>query len=388
LAKLRKSASKNRIVTLEIMPERKRILVAPLNWGLGHATRCIPIIKALQEYGFEAVLASDGIALRLLKKEFPELKAFELPSYKIKYAEKGQHFKLKMIWDSPKVLKAMTKEKKATKQIVKNHNIDAIISDNRLGVYCKKVPCVFITHQLNVLSGNTTWFSSKMHRRVIKKFEACWVPDVSGKPNLTGKLGHLKKTKLNIVYLGPLSRFQKREVPKKYDLMVLLSGPEPQRGMLAQKLLEELKMFKGDVLFVQGKIEERQQVERMNFENASVFIYNFMQSQELEHAINCSEIVLCRSGYTTIMDLAKLEKKAFFIPTPGQYEQEYLAKRLDIKKIVPFSAQETFRIKDLDKIKDYTGLTNFERNLDYSALFSALSKVKENSEPTSTSLST
>ena len=129
--------------------------------------------------------------------------------------------------------------------------------------------------------------------------------------------------------------------------------------MLAQILMEELKMFKGDVLFVQGKIEERQEVERMNFENASVFIYNFMQSQELEQAINCREIVLFRSGYTTIMDLAKLEKKAFFIPTPGQYEQEYLAKRLDKKKIVPFSTQETFRIKDLDKIKDYSGLTNF-----------------------------
>jgi uncharacterized protein (TIGR00661 family) len=369
------------------MSERKRILVAPLNWGLGHATRCIPIIKALQEYGFEPVLASDGIALSLLRKEFPELESFELPSYKIKYAEKGQHFKLKMIWDSPKVLKAMANEKKAIKRIIKDHNIDAVISDNRLGVYYKKVPCVFITHQLNVLSGNTTWFSSKMHQRVIKKFDACWVPDVSGKPNLTGKLGHLKKSKPNILYLGPLSRFKKRKVAKKYDLMVLLSGPEPQRGMLAQILMEELKMFKGDVLFVQGKIEERKQVERMNFENASVFIYNFMQSQELEHAINCSEIVLCRSGYTTIMDLAKLEKKAFFIPTPGQYEQEYLAKRLDKKKIVPFSTQEMFRIKDLGKIRDYSGLTNFERNLDYSVLFSALSRVKENSEPTSTSLS-
>lgn len=388
MAKLKKSTSKNGIVSLSIMPKRNRILVAPLNWGLGHATRCIPIIKALMEYGCEPVLASDGVALSLLQKEFPNLKTLELPSYKIKYAEKGQHFKLKMIWDSPKVLKAMAKEKKEVKRIVKEHQIDGIISDNRLGVYSKKVPCIFITHQLNVLSGNTTWFSSKMHQGIIKKFDACWVPDTAGKPNLTGKLGHLKKTKLNIKYLGPLSRFQKREVPITFDLLVLLSGPEPQRGMLAEQLLEELKEFSGKVLFVKGKIEETQRVDTLNYKNSVVIVYNFMQSQELEEAINCSKIVLCRSGYTTVMDLAKLEKKAFFIPTPGQYEQEYLAERLDKKNIVPFSRQEDFQLKDLEKVRRYSGLTNFETTLDYTPLFSALSKVKENSEPTSTSLST
>ena len=388
MAKLRKSTSKNRIVSLRIMPRQKRILVAPLNWGLGHATRCIPIIKALIEYDFEPVLASDGVALALLQKEFPKLEILKLPSYKIKYAERGKNFKLKMIWDSPKVLKAIAKEKKAIKRIVKNQNIDAIISDNRLGVYYKKVPCVFITHQLNVLSGNTTWFSSRIHQKIIKKFDACWVPDVGGKPNLTGKLGHLKKSKLNIEYLGPLSRFEKEVLPKKFDLLVLLSGPQPQRGMLAEKLLEELKEFSGNVLFVKGKIEERQMVTPLLYPKASVTVYNFMQSRELQEAINSSKMVLCRSGYTTVMDLAKLEKKAFFIPTPGQYEQEYLAKRLDKKQIVPFSKQEDFRIKDLERVSDYSGLTNFETTLDYAQLFSVLSKVKENSEPTSTSLST
>lgn len=373
---------------MEIMPEPSRILVAPLNWGLGHATRCIPIIRALLNCGFQPVLASDGVALALLQKEFPELEAYKLPSYKIKYAQKAQHFKLKMIWDSPKVLKAMAKEKKEVKRIVKKHHIDGIISDNRLGAYHKKVPCVFITHQLNVLSGNTTWFSSKMHQGIIKKFDACWVPDVGGKPNLTGKLGHLKKSKLNITYLGPLSRFEKEEFPKKFDLLVLLSGPQPQRGMLSKKLLEELKRFSGNVLFVKGKIEGKQKVTPLLYEKASVTVYNFMQSQELEEAINSSKMVLCRSGYTTVMDLAKLEKKAFFIPTPGQYEQEYLAERLDKKNIVPCAKQENFRLLDLERVHSYSGLKSFETRIDYAQLFSVLSKVKENSEPTSTSLST
>ena len=370
------------------MQNGKRILVAPLNWGLGHATRCIPIIQALLRHGYEVYLASDGVALSLLQKEFPELPAFELSSYKIKYAEKGQHFKLKMLWDSPKVLKAMAKEKKQIKKLVKTHHIDAIISDNRLGVYHKKIPCVFITHQLNVLSGNTTWFSSKMHQEIIKKFKECWVPDVKGKPNLTGKLGHLKKSKLNIKYLGPLSRFEKREVAPIYDLMILLSGPEPQRTLLEEKLLKELEQYHGKVLFVKGKIEGAQQRESLKLPHAAVEVVNFMQSKELEEAITTSSLVLSRSGYTTVMDLAKLEKKAFFIPTPGQYEQEYLAKRMEKQELVPYATQDHFEIADLERVNAFKGLTQFDTEIDYASLFSAFSNVNENSEPTSSSLST
>lgn len=380
------------------MNSSKRILIAPLNWGLGHATRCIPIIHELLRYGHQPYIASDGVALSLLKKEFPDIPAFELPSYKISYAEKAKNFKIKMIWDSPKVLKAMAKEKKAVKQLVKEHHLDGIISDNRLGAYYKKVPCVFITHQLNVLSGNTTWMSSKAHQKIIKKFDACWVPDVKDKPNLTGKLGHLKKSKLNIVYLGPLSRFEKRELAFTYNLMVLLSGPEPQRTMLEEKLLTELQEFEGNILFVKGKIEDEQVVEEIKTPKGKIQHYNFMKSSELEHAINQSDKVLCRSGYTTVMDLAKLEKKAFFIPTPGQYEQEYLAKRMQKQGLVPFSKQEDFTLNDLSRIEDFAGLAQFESTVDYSSLFEifsttgtevlAFSKVKENSEPTSTSLST
>ena len=370
------------------MQDRKRILVAPLNWGLGHATRCIPIVQALLQQDYEVYLASDGVALSLLQKEFPKLPAFELSSYKIKYAEKGKNFKLKMLWDSPKVLKAMAKEKKQVKKLVKAHQIGAIISDNRLGVYHKKIPCVFITHQLNVLSGNTTWFSSKMHQEIIKKFKECWVPDVEGKPNLTGKLGHLKKTKLNVRYLGPLSRFEKQVVKPIYDLMILLSGPEPQRTLLEEKLFQELEQYEGNVLFVKGKIEGTQLKETRRLSKATVEVVNFMQSKELEEAITTSTLIVSRSGYTTVMDLAKLEKKAFFIPTPGQYEQEYLAKRLEKQELVPYATQDNFAIADLERVLHFKGLTQFDTMLDYSSLFSAFSRVNENSEPTSSSLST
>lgn len=148
---------------------KKRILVAPLNWGLGHATRSIPIIKALIDEGFEPIIASDSVALTLLQKEFPNLSYVELPSYNVTYAKNGKHFKRKFLKDSPKLSKAIKAKKKAIDYVVKNNNISGIISDNRLGVRNKHVPSVFITHQLNVLSGNTSWLSTKVHQKIINK---------------------------------------------------------------------------------------------------------------------------------------------------------------------------------------------------------------------------
>lgn len=348
------------------MSDKKRILVAPLNWGLGHATRCIPIIHALQDEDFEPVIASDGVALSLLKKEFPELEAHELPSYDIEYAKKGKNFKLKMIWDSPKMLTAITKERKAVDTMVEELKLDGVISDNRLGIQAKNVPSVFITHQLNVLTGNTTWLSSKIHQNIIKKYDECWVPDFKDKPNLSGKLGHLKKEKKNIKYIGPLSRLEKKDLPKVYDLMVILSGPEPQRTMLEEILLKELPHYNGKVLLVKGKIED----EQVRTETDNMVIYNYMGKEDLEKAFNESELILSRSGYTTVMDLAKLGKKAFFIPTPGQYEQEYLAKRLKKKGLVPYCKQDDFSIKKLDNISAYSGFGNLSFQLDFDSLFS------------------
>ena len=366
----------------------KRILVAPLNWGLGHATRCIPIIRALLEQGHEPFLASDGMALVLLQKEFPDLPSFELASYKISYAEKGRNFKIKMIWDSPKMLKAMAQEKKQVKELVKQHALDGIISDNRLGARYKKVPSVFITHQLNVLSGNTTWMSSKAHQKIIKKFDACWVPDVADRPNLSGKLGHLKKSKLDLAYIGPLSRLEKMELPILYDLMVLISGPEPQRGLLEKKLLGELRGFEGNILLVAGKMEGEQTREEIILPKGKILRYNYMTGGPLQVALNQSDKILCRSGYTTVMDLAKLGKKALFIPTPGQFEQEYLAKRMEKQGLLPYCVQEEFVLGQLDRMEQYKGLSHLGGTLDYGSLFGLFSKVNENSDPTSTSLST
>ncbi len=346
------------------MPSTKNILVAPLNWGLGHATRCIPIINNLISEGYNPILASDGLALELLKKEFPELKTIELPSYQIEYPKKGKDFNWKMFKNSPKMLKAIIGEKKVVKKLVKELNLCGIISDNRLGVRSKKVPSVFITHQLNVISGSLSWITNQLHWNIISKFDECWVPDFKSKPNLTGKLGHLKKSNFNIKYIGVLSRFEKNEISMVYDLMVLLSGPEPQRSILEEKLTAEVAKFKGKVVFVKGVVCEEQVSETID----NITFFNFMTSKTLEKTINESKIILCRSGYTTIMDLAKLEKKAFFIPTPGQGEQEYLAQKLKANKMVPTTNQDEFVIENLSEVALYNGLSVPENKTNWKKL--------------------
>ena len=343
----------------------KNILVAPLNWGLGHATRCIPIIRELEKNGFTPVLASDGVTLQLLQKEFPHLLSLKLPSYEIEYANNGADFKWKLIKNSPKMIEAIFSEKKIVKKWIAEFDLQGIISDNRLGVYSKKIPSVLITHQLNVLSGKTTWISSKLHQYFIKKFTECWIPDKKENQNLTGKLGHLKNSSLNLKYLGPLSRLEKKDLPIKYDLMAILSGPEPQRTFLEQKLSKEIQSFNGKIVFIKGIIESEQKIDQDN----NVTYYNFMTTSEIETAFNESKIVLCRSGYTTVMDLAKLQKKAFFIPTPGQFEQEYLARRLKRNGFLPYAKQDDFIIKNLSEVSLYSGLPQLIKEIDWKQLF-------------------
>jgi uncharacterized protein (TIGR00661 family) len=343
----------------------KNILIAPLNWGLGHATRCIPIIKALQDNNHVPIIASDGIALALLRKEFPYIKMLELPSYQIKYAKEGKYFKWKLIMSLPRIMKAVWKEKKMIQQWITDFDIDGIISDNRLGVYSKKVPSVYITHQLNVMTGNTTWISSRMHQFFIKKFTVCWVPDFERKTNLAGNLSHSKNKKLNVKYIGPLSRMKNKVATPNYELLVVLSGPEPQRTLLEERLKIELVSYPHNTMFIRGLVEKEQKKEQKN----NITFYNFMNSKQLEQVFNESSLVLCRSGYTTIMDLATLEKKAFFIPTPGQYEQLYLAEKLEREGIAPFALQDEFKIENLTTIKNYKGLTSIQNKQNWEALF-------------------
>lgn len=344
---------------------KKRILVAVLNWGLGHATRSIPIINELLNHNFEVYIASDGAALKLLQKEFPSIKTFDLPSYNISYSKSERSFKWKLFTETPGILNAIRLERKAIKELIATHHFHGIISDNRFGCRHKNITSVFITHQLSVLSGNTTYLSSKLHQQYISKFDECWIPDTPGNHNLSGIMGHLKETPANVKYIGPLSRFHKLPQQKKYDYAAILSGPEPQRTLLEEKLLASFENSDKKMILIRGIMAGK----TISSENKNLSIKNYLTTKALQDVILSSEVVICRSGYSSIMDLAKLEKKAFFIPTPGQYEQEYLADHFMKLGIAPYCKQKNFEISKLEDLKDFSGFSRLDFSVDFGDIF-------------------
>lgn len=344
---------------------KKRILVAVLNWGLGHATRCIPIIEELQQHNFEVFIASDGAALKLLEKEFPSVRAFELPSYNISYGKTASSFKWKLFTETPGILNAIRLERKKIKDLAATHHFNGIISDNRFGCRHNNITSVFITHQLSVLSGSTTYLSSKLHQNYVSKFDECWIPDTPGNHNLSGIMGHLKETPTNVKYIGPLSRFNKSPQLKKYDYAAILSGPEPQRTMLEEKLLNSFQNSDKKIILVRGVIAEN----TIFSKNSNLKLKNYLTSKALQDLILSSDVIICRSGYSSIMDLAKLEKKAFLIPTPGQYEQEYLARRFKKLGIAPFCKQEDFEISKLEELNDFSGFSSLDFSVNFRDIF-------------------
>ncbi len=307
------------------MRQSKNILIAPLNWGLGHATRCIPIIKDLQRQGYCIIIASDGDALKLLQEEFPELAFEKLPSYNITYAKRSWLNRWHLFKQLLHIIRTVKQERQLTDELIKKYDLDLIISDNRFGIYSPKIKSIYITHQLKVLSGWTTKITTWIHAKIYNKYDEIWVPDVAGEPNLSGKLGHFSKSnKLKVRYIGILSRMKPKNLPKKYDVLAILSGPEPQRSQLEKKILNQFKTLNLKTVLVRGIVNKNKKVENQH----NTTIYDYMTGKELEQLVNQSEAVICRSGYSSVMDMASMRKKILMIPTPGQDEQEYLARHL------------------------------------------------------------
>ncbi len=228
--------------------------------------------------------------------------------------------------------------------MVQNLQPDLIISDNRYGFYHKTTACIFITHQLNIQSGNS-WLNKiirKINYRYINRFTRCWIPDTESSDNLAGKLAHPNLLPVKPVdYIGPLSRFSKKNMPEKITLTILLSGPEPQRTIFENILLSQITQIKGTIAFVRG-LPDAETIPA--FQQQGLVFYNHLPAVQLEELLNESQLIVCRAGYSTIMDLVALEKKAILVPTPGQTEQEYLAASLFKKGIFYSAQQENFSL--------------------------------------------
>jgi hypothetical protein len=335
----------------------RRVLVAPLDWGLGHATRCIPIIRVLIARGCTVFLAGHGASLQLLKTEFPQLTAFTLPGYNPRYPARGSMV-LAMMRQLPKFMRTIRREHRETQLLVRTQLIDLVIADNRYGCYAQDVPCILITHQSNILMPPGFGWLAPWVRRLnihfLKKFSACWVPDEPG-GMLSGDLLGFGITLGSIVpyeFTGVLSRFRGGEADIRYDIVAVCSGPEPQRSVFEALVTAQLRRSGLSYVIVRGMPG-----------GESAHVLGLLSSAELEQLMKSAGTILARSGYSTLMDLAALGKRAILVPTPGQTEQEYLARRLKEKGIAYSVTQKQFDLGTaLEASKNYSGFTRVKND--------------------------
>jgi uncharacterized protein (TIGR00661 family) len=314
------------------MARGKKILVAPLDWGLGHATRCTSLIRKLEMEGHEVWIGATGSGLAFLKKQYPKNNFLDsIPAYNISYNGQGS-FQWQILRQVPKILRAIRAEHQWLDRAIELEKFEEVYSDNRYGLWSKKIPCHFITHQIFVrVPWYGKWGGHFLVKYFISKYTTCLIPDTEGENNLSGELSHGEIPK-NCKYVGWLSRFdrfkadEKKFASKEYDVAVLLSGPEPQRGILEKKLFQILEEGNLKAIIICGQPEQYFDETKNGVRRIS-----HLEDDEFVEVLLRSQNIVCRSGYSTLMDLHFLGKKAILIPTPGQTEQEYLARYLGRK---------------------------------------------------------
>ena len=322
-----------------------KILIAPLNWGLGHACRCVPLIHRLLDEGHEVVIGGDGMSFTLLRKHFPKLRYVYLAPLDLHYSRSGNQT-WTMLKAIPQLLLWRNKDRMMLKAILQEEHFDQVISDNRPGLYNKQVECIYITHQLQIrLTKTWQWaeaMASRIHSRMYTRFNKVWIPDYEDiNHSLAGELSHPSNLRLSrkmtaFQYIGPLSRFHSpityKPSPINYEVVAVLSGLEPQRTLLEQELIERYSGKEERVLIVQGLVNHP----NTRIKRGNLTIVPSMADAELVPALLNARHIIARSGYSTIMDLEALGLLSVgnnkplpvhieLIPTPGQPEQEYLA---------------------------------------------------------------
>lgn len=329
------------------------ILIAPLDWGLGHATRCIPVIQGLIQKNCNVLIAAEGKIKSLLQKEFPEVGFIDFKGYRVHYSKNSWSLPLQIARQIPKIISTIQHENERLNEIVKEHNVQGIISDNRYGFHHRDIPSVFITHQLRIktpFGKPVEGLLQRINYRFIDRFFECWVPDNENEVNLAGKLSHPeKKPSVPTKYIGPLSRIHKTKDQAEKHLLILLSGPEPQRTIFERLLIQQLNDYKGSVVLVRGLPDAANDLPL----RSNVSVYNHLPADELNQKMNEASIVISRCGYSTVMDLAVLKKRSLLIPTPGQTEQNYLAKHLMMKNFALCIEQTKFRLKNALELSDH-----------------------------------
>jgi spore coat polysaccharide biosynthesis predicted glycosyltransferase SpsG len=312
------------------------ILICPLEWGLGHAARMIPLARKLREMNNNVIIASGEEHLSLFRNELPGLSYINFPGFKPGYSRFLPQY-LFLLFKIPVLLYYIIMEHHRLKKLIAEHEVDIIISDNRFGLWNMKITSVYVTHMPLIPFPKHLKFLEPvgvlLHRKIINKYSLCFIPDLPGDLNLSGRLSHGMKLPDNVRYIGILSRFiaceqSLNENPVKFHHnTVILSGPEPQREIFKKKLVTLLKDKEPQTVIFEGRPGKRSEIAS----NGNITFYNHLSAFRMKEIIEDSDSIITRSGYTTIMELTSLNCTALIIPTPGQTEQEYLADYLSEK---------------------------------------------------------
>lgn len=325
-----------------------KILVAPLDWGLGHAARCVPIIHQLLKKNIEVVLGGSGLSGKLLQMEFPSLPYHEIPGYEVTYSSKSS-MAVTMLRQAPGILKTIQREKKWLEEFLQSHQVDVVLSDHRYGLHNKKAKCIFIAHQLFISSGSNDLLEPvlwKVNKSYIENFDECWIPDLPGEMNASGKLSHKSTIPFPHQFIGLLSRLQPAaNIEKIYTAAFILSGLEPLRTDFEHLIIDQVAEMDGKFVLVRGTENNLRKDPPSHLE-----VVHMANSTLADKLIHQSEIIISRSGYSSIMDCLVTQTRAFLIPTPGQTEQEYLAKyHLEVGNFYSV-AQGEFNLNDQLKL--------------------------------------
>lgn len=323
------------------------VILSPLDWGLGHTTRCIPIIQELLNQGCAVIIACNSVQKTLLTPEFPQCTYVNLQGYDMHYSTSRWRTLGSILLQFPKILTRIKRENRWLNTFLNQQAVDAVISDNRFGLYHAAVPTILITHQLQVKTGLgniTDRMAQWLNYRYIARFNACWVPDHKGEEAMAGELSNpAKLPDVPVHYMGGLSRMQRcLHPPKSGRLLIILSGPEPQRSLFENQLLQQLENLPVQTVLVRGLPGTA-----FSFSTGPhLTVYDHAPVSQLNQLICEAEFIVSRSGYTTVMDLLKLEKKSILVPTPGQTEQEYLADHLHQQHLAYTERQPSFSLEN------------------------------------------
>ena len=315
-----------------------KVLVAPLEWGLGHATRCVPVVREFLRAGAEVELAVVKANASFFREVFPDLRQRLAPSYNIVYPKHGYNMAFWLLKNSLHLNAVMRYEHHFAEEMVARHGYDVLFSDNRFAFYSKNAYSIYMTHQRRIAFPQAfTAFEgigTMWHSNVMRKFDEVWVPDMEFFPGLAGSLSHSGATPGDkpMRFVGALSRIadagpaSTSAIPSaskapKYKVVAVVSGVEPARTQFEQQLRESLAEIPGPHMMILGKPS----VEYKTWRDGNIEFHTHLPTEAFANAVRNADYVVSRGGYSTVMDMAELGAKCIFVPTPGQFEQIVLA---------------------------------------------------------------